>query len=76
VLRAETIEEALRDYEDVEACAARLIDLALRAGGPDNITVVVAEVVGEEAPQPPGLRAKVRGWLGRRGAPSGPSLIN
>jgi serine/threonine protein phosphatase PrpC len=75
VLRAETMEEALRDYEDVKACVARLIDLALRAGGPDNITAVVAEVVGEEAPQP-GLRAKVRGWLGRRGAPSGASLIN
>ena len=65
VLRAETIEEVLRDYEDVEACAARLVDLALRAGGPDNITAIVAEVVGDVPPEP-GLRERLRAWLDRR----------
>lgn len=64
VLSPETIEEALRDFADVEECAARLVDMALRAGGPDNITVIVAEVVGDA---PPGLtlRERLRGWLGR-----------
>jgi PPM family protein phosphatase len=65
VLRAETIEEVLREYADVEACAARLVDLALRAGGPDNITAIVAEVVGDEPPEP-GLRERLRAWLDRR----------
>ena len=65
VLRAETIEQALREYSDVDACAERLVDLALRAGGPDNITAIVAEVVGDEPPEP-GLRERLRAWLDRR----------
>lgn len=40
----ETILEALR-IGDVTDCAGRLIELALRGGGPDNVTVVVADVV-------------------------------
>ncbi|MCG5433066.1 protein phosphatase 2C domain-containing protein [Mycobacterium sp. MYCO198283] len=40
----ETIAEALR-IEDVSESADRLIELALRGGGPDNVTVVVADVV-------------------------------
>ncbi|MGB3481568.1 MAG: protein phosphatase 2C domain-containing protein, partial [Mycobacterium sp.] len=40
----ETIQEALQ-IEDVTDCADRLIELALRGGGPDNVTVVVADVV-------------------------------
>src|SRR5262249_32630620 len=40
----ETILEALQ-IADVAESAYRLIDLALRGGGPDNVTVVVADVV-------------------------------
>jgi protein phosphatase len=40
----ETIQEALQ-IEDVAESADRLIELALRGGGPDNVTVVVADVV-------------------------------
>ncbi|MGE5698202.1 MAG: PP2C family protein-serine/threonine phosphatase [Candidatus Sericytochromatia bacterium] len=40
----ETILEALR-IPDVAESADRLIELALRGGGPDNVTVVVADVV-------------------------------
>lgn len=65
VLRAETIEEVLREYQDVEECADRLVDLALRAGGPDNITAVVADIVGDDVPEPKGLRQRLRSWLGR-----------
>jgi len=40
----ETILEALQ-ISDVSEAAYRLIELALRGGGPDNVTVVVADVV-------------------------------
>ncbi|MCV7241731.1 serine/threonine-protein phosphatase [Mycobacterium mantenii] len=40
----ETILEALQ-IPDVSEAAYRLIELALRGGGPDNVTVVVADVV-------------------------------
>jgi protein phosphatase len=65
VLRAETIEDVLREYEEVDRCVDRLVDLALRAGGPDNITAVVADIVGDDAPEPKGLRHRLRSWFGR-----------
>ncbi|WP_141564509.1 PP2C family protein-serine/threonine phosphatase, partial [Mycolicibacterium palauense] len=43
----DTILEALQ-IEDVTESADRLIELALRGGGPDNVTVVVADVVDYE----------------------------
>ncbi|HWB34796.1 MAG TPA: protein phosphatase 2C domain-containing protein [Rugosimonospora sp.] len=45
VVRDETIGETLDEIADRKECAGRLIDLAYRAGAPDNITVVVADVV-------------------------------
>ncbi|SDQ22690.1 PP2C family serine/threonine-protein phosphatase [Quadrisphaera sp. DSM 44207] len=45
VVSDETIAETLASVADRAACAERLVQLALRAGGPDNITCVVADVV-------------------------------
>lgn len=42
---AETLATTLRSIDDIDACADRLVQLALRAGGGDNITVVLADVV-------------------------------
>lgn len=47
VVSAETIAETMSGYPDPRECARRLVDLALRAGGPDNITVVIADVTEE-----------------------------
>ncbi|MCL2467305.1 MAG: Stp1/IreP family PP2C-type Ser/Thr phosphatase [Micrococcales bacterium] len=41
----DTISETLRSTPDVDECADRLLQLALRAGGPDNVTVIVSDVV-------------------------------
>jgi serine/threonine protein phosphatase PrpC len=43
---APTIAEAL-ELPDPQAAADRLVDLALRAGGPDNITVAVVDIVDD-----------------------------
>lgn len=51
---AETIEQALIEHKDLDACGEALIALALAAGGADNVTVVLADVV-EEADLADGL---------------------
>ncbi|MGI5126638.1 PP2C family protein-serine/threonine phosphatase [Pseudonocardia sp. CA-107938] len=49
-----TLQETLQAYRDPRECADRMIELALRGGGPDNITCIVADVVdidfGEDRP--------------------------
>ena len=52
----ESIADALADPEP-DQVADTLIQLALVAGGPDNITVIVADVVSTGAEQPPGAAA-------------------
>ncbi|MDP9459684.1 MAG: protein phosphatase 2C domain-containing protein [Actinomycetota bacterium] len=46
VVSEETLAEALKD-PDPQSTADRLIELALRSGGPDNITVIVADVMDD-----------------------------
>ncbi|WP_328460303.1 protein phosphatase 2C domain-containing protein [Actinoplanes sp. NBC_00393] len=38
------LEQEMRSIPDPKACAERLVDLALRGGGPDNVTVIIADV--------------------------------
>jgi serine/threonine protein phosphatase PrpC len=65
VVSAETIGEAMRDIPDPQACVERLVQLALRGGGPDNITVVIADAtdadIMEQAPIVGGAAARDRG---------------
>jgi PPM family protein phosphatase len=65
VVSAETIDASLREYPDPQQCAERLVQLALRGGGPDNITVIVADVtdedIVEEQPIVGGAAARDRG---------------
>jgi PPM family protein phosphatase len=57
----ETIQDALQ-IPDVTDSADRLIELALRGGGPDNVTVVVADVVDYEyGPTQPIIAGAVSG---------------
>ncbi len=48
VVSEETLADTLGSITDHKECADRLIELALRGGGPDNVTVVVADVVDNE----------------------------
>lgn len=45
VVSGETIAYVLKAVTDVDECADTLVALALRGGGPDNVTVVVADVL-------------------------------
>jgi serine/threonine protein phosphatase PrpC len=44
VVSAETIADTMQ-IDDPQECADRLVELALRGGGPDNVTVIVADVI-------------------------------
>jgi protein phosphatase len=67
VVSDETIAATMREYADPHQCADRLVQLALRAGGPDNITVIVADFtdadIVEEAPVVAGAAANDRGMI-------------
>jgi protein phosphatase len=65
VVHAETIAQSMREYVDPQQCVERLIQLALRGGGPDNITVIIADVtdedIVEQRPMVGGAAARDRG---------------
>jgi serine/threonine protein phosphatase PrpC len=49
VVSEDTLRETLAGNADPEDAVDRLVELALRGGGPDNITAIVADVVEVEA---------------------------
>jgi serine/threonine protein phosphatase PrpC len=48
-VREEDIAEALWRHRDPQECADRLVDMANEAGGHDNITVIVVDVLAGDA---------------------------
>lgn len=63
VVSAETLQATLERYEDREQAVDALIQLALRGGGPDNVTCIVADAVegpdvGPEVPVMVGAAAE------------------
>jgi protein phosphatase len=65
VVSSDTIGECMRGIADPQECVERLVQLALRGGGPDNITVVIADAtdadIVEQAPIVGGAAARDRG---------------
>ena len=49
VLSEQTLRDTLADSDSPDHAAEALVELALRGGGPDNITAIVADVVDVEA---------------------------
>ena len=47
VVSNETIAHTLLHYANLDKCATRLVELALAAGAPDNVTVVLADVLDD-----------------------------
>ncbi len=80
VVSADTLAETLASVPDPGRCADQLIDLALRGGGPDNITCVIADFLDADdlpdgaapstSPQVVGSAAKdrLRSTRGSQGA--------
>ena len=48
VVSFESIEAALLAHTDPQACADQLLDMALRGGGPDNISLIVADLTADD----------------------------
>ncbi|SBT53495.1 PP2C family protein-serine/threonine phosphatase [Micromonospora narathiwatensis] len=48
VVSADTIADTMREYGDPQQCVERLVQLALRGGGPDNITVIIADATDQD----------------------------
>jgi PPM family protein phosphatase len=65
VVSTDTIAETMREYVDPAQCVERLVQLALRGGGPDNVTVIIADVtdddIMEQRPMVGGAAARDRG---------------
>ncbi len=51
VVSDETLRTTLRQLPDLDAAVEQLVDLAIRSGGPDNITCVLADVIDTDAGQ-------------------------
>jgi protein phosphatase len=62
----DTIEEVLSAGNKVGPTADRLVELALRAGAPDNVTVVVADVVDLDSGPAPSTAPQVVGAAAQR----------
>jgi protein phosphatase len=69
VVSRDTLEATLREVSDPAQACEELIELALRGGGPDNITCIVADVV-EVSTAPPGVPQVVGAAAEQLPAPS------
>jgi serine/threonine protein phosphatase PrpC len=63
VVSDETLRTTLSELTDLDAAVEQLVDLAIRSGGPDNITCVLADVVDTDAGQTPSEEVIIVGVL-------------
>ncbi len=70
----ETVHETLAAGDDPSTTAQNLVKLALRAGGPDNVTVIVADVV--DIGDVPSITPQIVGSAASRSQPGTPRRGN
>ena len=63
VVSDETVHKTLMQLTDLDEAVGQLIDLAIRSGGPDNITCVLADVIDTDAGAEPTTDVIVVGAL-------------
>jgi PPM family protein phosphatase len=61
VVGDEDVHKILSTVPDADQAVDRLIALAIRNGGPDNVTCIVADVVDESGPVPPTRKTQLAG---------------
>ena len=61
VVSDEDVHEVLSAVADADEAVNQLITLAIRNGGPDNVTCIVADVVDESSPIPPTRKPELAG---------------
>ena len=69
VVTEETLHQALSSVRDPDKAALQLVELALKGGGPDNITCIVADVVDLQTMAVPPSQAPVMAGAASTGAP-------
>jgi protein phosphatase len=75
VVSAETLHHTLSTVADLDDVTVQLIELAIRGGGPDNITVVVADVVDDETETRPATTVPVMAGAASHGSAGDLSLL-
>jgi protein phosphatase len=63
VVSDETVQKTLTQLTDLNEAVSQLIDLAIRSGGPDNITCVLADVIDADSDVAPSTDVIVVGAL-------------
>ena len=72
VVTGQTLHMTLSSVRDPDKAALQLIELAIRGGGPDNITCIVADVIDTQASPVPPTWNPVMAGAAAHGAPGDP----
>jgi PPM family protein phosphatase len=70
VVTEQTLHQTLSSVWDPDKAALQLVELAIRGGGPDNITVIVADVVDTQTTALPPTREPVLAGAAAHGSPA------
>jgi PPM family protein phosphatase len=70
VVTEQTLHQTLSSVWDPEKAALQLVELAIRGGGPDNITCIVADVVDTQTTALPPTREPVLAGAAAHGSPA------
>jgi protein phosphatase len=70
VVTEQTLHQTLASVRDPDKAALRLVELAIKGGGPDNITCIVADVIDDRSSRVPPTWQPVFAGAATNGAPA------